>query len=77
MAEFRAQAPWRSQLDRINGHAKDDWDGPRRRLGGQCRIGCPGDDHRHLSEYQISGKRRQPLGMAIRRVVLYRYVAAF
>ena len=71
------EARHQAELDRISADYKNDWDGPRRRLDGQCGIACRSDDHRHLSAYQISGKRRQLFEMAVCRVVLYDYVAAF
>ena len=71
------EARYQAEPDRITARCKDDWDGPRRHLDGQCRIACHSDDHRHLSAYQISGKRRQLFEMALGCVVLYRHVAAF
>ena len=53
------EARYQAEPDRIIADYKDDWDGPRRRLGGQCRIDSLSRDHRHPSAYQISGKRRQ------------------
>jgi hypothetical protein len=77
IAAGTTEARHQAEFDRIAAHFKNDWDGPRRRLGGHCRSGCLGEDHRHPLEHEISSKLRQPLRMAVRRVVLYGYVAAF
>jgi hypothetical protein len=71
IAARTTEARHQAKFDRITADEKDDWNGPRRRFGGQCRIGLLGEDRGHPLEHQITSKRRQSLGMAIRRLVLY------
>jgi hypothetical protein len=66
-----------AKVDWIDSHGKYDWYGLRCRLGGRCRRAARCEDRRRPSAYQITGKRRQPLCMAVCDVVLDRHVPTF
>jgi hypothetical protein len=63
------------QLDRILCGDEHDRNRSRGRFGGKRRRSRDGDNHRHLTAYQLGGQRRQPIVFAFGKAVFDRNVA--